>query len=310
LGFSFSHSFLFLCLFAIPLGLGGGSVDAALNNYVALHYKARHMSWLHCFWGVGATIGPVIMSTFLINKNSWNSGYRAISIIQFSLVLILFISLALWKNNNSAENKTGNDSVKFNKLFGITGVKEVLFAFFCYCSIEMVTGLWGASYLVITKGISPEIAAQWIALYFFGITIGRFLSGFITIKFNNRQMVRMGQAVIGCGIIVLILPFGNSTLLPGLFLIGLGCAPIYPSLIHETPKNFGREYSQAIIGLQMASAYIGTTFMPPIFGQLASFIDFRIFPLFIGIILIAKIILTETLNRKIDKKQIDSNPVT
>ena len=310
LGFSFSHSFLFLCLFAIPLGLGGGSVDAALNNYVALHYKARHMSWLHCFWGVGATIGPVIMSSFLINKNSWNSGYRAISIIQFSLVLILFISLALWKNNNSAENKTGNDSVKFNKLFGITGVKEVLFAFFCYCSIEMVTGLWGASYLVITKGISPEIAAQWIALYFLGITIGRFLSGFITIKFNNRQMVRMGQAVIGCGIIVLILPLGSSALLPGLFLIGLGCAPVYPSLIHETPKNFGRENSQAIIGLQMASAYIGTTFMPPIFGQLASFIDFRIFPLFIGIILIAKIILTETLNRKIDKKQIDSNSAT
>ena len=310
LGFSFSHSFLFLCLFAIPLGLGAGSVDAALNNYVALHYKARHMSWLHCFWGIGATIGPVIMSSYLIYKNSWNLGYRTISIIQFCLVLILFISLSLWKNNNTPENKTGNDSVKYKKLFGITGVKEVLLAFFCYCSIEMVTGLWGASYLVIIKGISAEIAAQWIALYYFGITIGRFLSGFITIKLNNRQMVRTGQVIIGCGIIVLILPFGGSTLLPGLFLIGLGCAPVYPSLIHETPKNFGREYSQAIIGLQMASAYIGTTFMPPVFGRLAAYTDFSIFPAFIGIILIVKIILTETLNRKIDKKHMNEISVT
>jgi len=301
-GFAVFQSFFYLCLCAVPLGLGAGSVDAALNNYVALHYKARHMSWLHCFWGIGASIGPIIMSSFLIHQNSWNLGYRTIGIMQFCLVLLLFISLPLWKNNKSTENTTRHDSIKFTKLFSIVGVKEVLIAFFCYCTIETITGLWGASFLVMEKEIPPEIAAQWIALYYIGITFGRFLSGFVTMKLNNRQMIRLGQIIIGCGIIVLVLPFGNSTLLPGLFMIGLGCAPIYPSLIHETPKNFGSEYSQAIIGIQMASAYIGTTIMPPIFGRLASYMSFNIFPVFIGIILIIKIIMVEVLNRKIDNR--------
>jgi fucose permease len=175
-------------------------------------------------------------------------------------------------------------------------------AFFCYCTIETIVGLWGASFLVLVKEISPEIAAKWIALYYIGITTGRFISGFVTIKLNNRQMIRLGQILIGCGIIVLVLPFENSTLLPGLFLIGLGCAPIFPSLLHSTPKNFGEENSQAIMGIQMASAYIGTTLMPPIFGQIASSINFNIFPVFIGIVLIIQIIMVEVLNRKIDRK--------
>ncbi|MCL2765287.1 MAG: MFS transporter [Treponema sp.] len=298
-GFSISGSFIVLCLYSIPLGLGAGSVDAALNNYVALHYKARHMSWLHCFWGIGASAGPVIMSLYLLHKNSWNSGYGAIGLIQLCLVFVLFISLPLWKKNTSAENTEKNNTVKLNKLFSVIGVKEVLAVFFCYCSIEMTTGLWGASYLVTEKGISPEIAARWIALYYIGITAGRFISGFLTMKLGNRQMVRLGQIIIGCGIIVLILPFENNTLLPGLFMIGLGCAPIYPSLIHETPQNFGREYSQAIMGLQVGSAYIGITIMPPIFGLLASYISFNIFPVFLGCLLILKLILTETLNRKV-----------
>ncbi|MDR1869916.1 MAG: MFS transporter, partial [Treponema sp.] len=283
------------------LGLGAGSVDAALNNYVALHYKARHMSWLHCFWGIGASVGPIIMSAFLIQQRSWNLGYRTISIIQFCLVAVLFISLPLWKNNRVTDNPARRDSIKFAELFRIAGVKEALTAFFCYCSIETVTGLWGASFLVMEKGISPEIAAQWIALYYIGITSGRFISGFITMKLNNRQMVRLGQIIIGCGIAVLLLPFTNS-LLPGLFMIGLGCAPIYPSLLHETPKNFGEEYSQAMMGIQMGSAYIGTTLMPPVFGWLASIMSFNIFPVFIGAILILKIIMVETLNRKRDKE--------
>ena len=301
IGFSFSNSFYLLCLYAIPLGLGAGSVDAALNNYVALHYKARHMSWLHCFWGIGASVGPIIMSAFLIQQRSWNLGYRTISIIQFCLVALLFISLPLWKNNRVTDNPARRDSIKFAELFRIAGVKEALTAFFCYCSIETVTGLWGASFLVMEKGISPEIAAQWIALYYIGITSGRFISGFITMKLNNRQMVRLGQIIIGCGIAVLLLPFTNS-LLPGLFMIGLGCAPIYPSLLHETPKNFGEEYSQAMMGIQMGSAYIGTTLMPPVFGWLASIMSFNIFPVFIGAILILKIIMVETLNRKRDKE--------
>ena len=299
-GFSISRSFFHLCLCAIPLGLGAGSVDAALNNYVALHYKARHMSWLHCFWGIGASLGPIIMSSFLIHKNSWNLGYRAIGIIQFCLVIILFSSLPLWKNKRRTENSSQRNSMKFTQLFHIEGVKFVLAAFFCYCSIETVTGLWGASFLVREKNVSPEIAAQWIALYYAGITFGRFMSGFVTMKLNSRRMIRLGQIIIGCGIIVLALPLGNITLLPGLFMIGLGCAPIYPSLIHETPENFGSEHSQAIIGIQMASAYIGTTLTPPLFGRLASSLGFNIFPAFIGVILIIKIIMTETLNKKID----------
>jgi len=305
IGFSLSHTFPALCLCAIPLGLGAGSVDAALNNYVALHYKARHMSWLHCFWGIGASIGPIIMSSYLIRQNSWNSGYRAIGIIQFCLVVILFISLPLWKRNKSTGNTAQTNSFNFSKLFGITGVKEALIAFFCYCTIETIAGLWGASYLVMEKGILPETAARWISLYYIGITSGRFISGFMTMKLINRQMVRLGHIIIGCGIIVLVLPFGNITLLPGLFMIGLGCAPIYPSMLHETPKNFGEEYSQAIMGIQMGSAYIGTTIMPPIFGRFAAFMSFGIFPAFIGIVLIVKIVMVEVLNRKIDRKNSD-----
>jgi fucose permease len=299
-GFSISHVFIALCLFAIPLGLGAGSVDTALNNYVALHYKARHMSWLHCFWGIGASIGPIIISVFLIQKNSWNLGYRTIGIIQMCLVVLLFISLPLWGKKEN-ETTTKNKPVKFTQLFHIVGVKQVLIAFFCYCSIETVTGLWGSSYLVTVKNISPEIATQWIALYYIGITLGRFISGFITIKLSNRQMIRLGQGIIAGGIIVLVLPLGNYTVLPGLFMIGLGCAPIYPSLIHETPKNFGKEYSQGIIGIQMASAYIGTTLMPPLFGSIASQTSFTIFPIFIGILLILKIIMIEIVNKSISK---------
>jgi fucose permease len=304
-GVSLSRVFIALCIFAIPLGLGAGSVDAALNNFVALHYKARHMSWLHCFWGIGASTGPIIMSAFLIQKNSWNLGYRAVGVIQICLVVLLLISLPLWGNKKENGTAAENESVKFTQLLHIAGVKQVLIAFFCYCSIESVTGLWGSSYLVLAKNIPPEIAAQWMALYYIGITSGRFISGFITMKLSNRQMIRLGQGIIAGGIIILALPFGNYTLLPGLFMIGLGCAPIYPSFIHETPKNFGKEYSQGIIGIQMASAYIGTTLMPPIFGRIASQTNFNILPVFIGIILILKIITVEILNKKVDNMKLE-----
>jgi fucose permease len=302
-GFSASGRFIFLCLCAVPLGLGAGSVDAALNNYVALNYKARHMSWLHCFWGVGTSIGPIIMSSFLLRQRPWNLGYRTIGIIQFCLAALLFVSLPLWKKNKSGGSPAEHSSKGISDLFRINGVKEALLTFFCYCSLETVTGLWGASFLVMVKGIQPEIAARWISLYYIGITFGRFVSGFITMKMSNRMMVRLGLAILACGIVVLVLPLGNAVLLPGLFLIGAGCAPIYPSLIHETPRNFGEENSQAIIGLQMASAYTGTSLVPPLFGRLASFTGLKIFPLFIGIILLVMIITVETLNRKTDNKR-------
>jgi fucose permease len=301
LGFSFSSSFILLCIWAIPLGLGAGSVDAALNNYVALHYKAKHMSWLHCFWGVGASLGPIIMSFFLIQRNSWNLGYRAIGIMQCCLVLILCVTISLWGKNESTqkhEKKEIPPDTSFPSLFRIVGVKPIMLAFFCYCSIETTVGLWGSSFLVIEKGIAPERAAQWISLYYIGITLGRFISGFLTMKLNNRQMVRLGQCLIVCGITALLLPFDKIALLPGFFIIGLGCAPIYPSLLHETPVNFGNEKSQAIMGLQMASAYIGTTFMPPLFGMMASRVGFNIFPFFIGAILAINIIMVEMVGRK------------
>jgi fucose permease len=304
LGFSVSPVFALLCLCAIPLGLGAGSIDAALNNYVALHYKAKHMSWLHSFWGVGASIGPIIMSCFLIRGRSWNLGYRAIGLIQSALVVVLFITISLWGKNkaqNGNEIKETRQGIPFSKLFHTVGVKQILVAFFCYCSMEATTGLWGSSFLVIEKNIAPEIAARWISLFFIGITSGRFVSGFLTMKFNNRQMVRFGQAFIAIGIIALLLPFGKALLLPGFFIIGLGCAPIYPSLLHETPRNFGSEKSQAIMGIQMASAYIGTTFMPPLFGQLASYLSFKTFPFFIGGILLLNILMVELVNRKIGK---------
>jgi len=300
-GFSLSHSFWYLCLCAIPLGLGAGSVDAALNNYVALHFKARHMSWLHCFWGIGASLGPIIMAAFLMRQQPWNSGYRIIAIVQFCLVLLLFISLPLWKNSRTAGGPARHGSLKITQIVRITGVKPALTAFFCYCSIEIIAGLWGASYLVMERGIPAETAAQWISLYYIGITAGRFVSGFVTMKLNNRQMIRLGHAIIGCGIAALVLPLGNSVLLPGFFMIGLGCAPIYPSMLHETPKNFGENNSQSIMGIQMGSAYIGMTIMPPIFGRLAAHLSFAIFPVFIAIILVIKIFMIEILNRKIDK---------
>jgi fucose permease len=305
LGFSFSNAFALLCLWAIPLGLGAGSVDAALNNYVALHYKAKHMSWLHCFWGVGASTGPIIMSFFLINHNSWNQGYRAIGLIQCCLVAVLFITVSLWgkvKSQNINEKNETHKGIPYKELFHTAGVKQILIAFFCYCSLESTAGLWGSSFLVIEKNIPPETAARWIALYYIGITSGRFISGFLTMKFNNRQMVRLGQAFICLGIIALVIPVG-WLLLPGFFIIGLGCAPIYPSLLHETPRNFGSEKSQAIMGIQMASAYIGTTFMPPLFGRLTTYSGFAIFPLFIGCILILNIIMVELLNKRVGKKK-------
>jgi fucose permease len=301
LGFSFSSAFILLCIWAIPLGLGAGSVDAALNNYVALHYKAKHMSWLHCFWGVGASAGPIIMSFFLIQRNSWNLGYRAIGILQCALVVILIASIFLWGKNaspqNSEKKETPHDT-SFPNLFRIAGVKPIMLAFFCYCTLETTVGLWGSSFLVIEKGIAPERAAQWISLYYLGITLGRFISGFLTMKLNNRQMVRLGQCLIVCGIIALLLPFGTLLLLPGFFIIGLGCAPIFPSLLHETPVNFGSERSQAIMGLQMASAYVGTTFMPPLFGMMASHISFTIFPFFIAAVLALNVFMVEVVNRK------------
>ena len=307
-GFSVSNSFLLMCIMSIPLGLGGGSVDAALNNYIALHYKARHMNWLHCFWGLGASIGPVVVSYWLVSGN-WKMGYRIISIIQFTLVAILVFSIPLWKKVASKDKLNKEVRVKAEKitikrLIALPGAKAALFSFFCYCSIEATTGLWGSSYLVITKNINADTAARWISIFYFGITLGRFLSGFITIKLNQKQMVRLGIVILAIGIALLFIPAKAVLLLPGLFMIGLGCAPIFPSLLHETPENFGSQYSQSIMGVQMASAYIGSTFIPPVFGYLARHVGYDLFPYFISVILIVMLVMVEKLHKRVNQEKI------
>jgi fucose permease len=310
-GFSISTSFWHLCLWGIPYGLGAGSVDAALNNFVALHYKARHMNWLHCFWGVGATIGPYIMGILLTKGFKWNSGYFTISLIQIVLTSVLFFTLPLWKEkktgNKTKEEKYKNYSLK--EVITLPGTMSIMIAFFSYCALEATTGLWAASYLVLNRGIAAEIAAKWAASFYFGITIGRFISGFITFKMNNKNMIRLGQGIIILGLLLLILPFSNYTAFIGLILIGLGCAPIYPSLIHSTPSNFGKDVSHSIIGVQMASAYLGITLMPPLFGFLQEHFDIRLYPIYLTILAFLMIAMVEKANGIFVRKPvINSNP--
>ncbi|MGG7057875.1 MFS transporter [Clostridium nigeriense] len=299
LGVYFSPSFIWICLLGIPLGLGAGAVDSALNNFVALHYKAKHMNWLHCFWGVGATTGPFIMSVYLLKENGWRLGYATIGSIQAVLVICLFISLPLWKkvDSNSNEEISNTKEVKISTLINLPGAKPALISFFCYCAVELTTGLWVSSYLVISNGLSAKIAAKWVSLYYLGITIGRFLAGFISIKLNNKQMLRIGQVICIIGGILLSITYSSNIQLIGLISIGLGCAPIYPAMLHETPNRFGKELSQGIMGIQMATAYVGSTFMPPLFGALSQIVGFEILPYFILILMILMLILTEKVNK-------------
>lgn len=299
MGFSLSHSFWQLCLWGIPYGLGAGSVDAALNNFVALHYKSRHMSWLHCFWGVGATAGPYIMGLCLTRGLRWNSGYRAIGIIQFVLVACLLLSLPLWKageDDGNVENLEYKE-IGLRQTLGLPGAKAILTAFFCYCSLEATTGLWAGSFMVLHKGINMETAAKWASLFYLGITIGRFICGFITDRFGDRLMVRLGQFLAATGACLILLPVGNAAVLAGLILTGVGCAPIYPCLLHATPYNFGAEYSQSVMGMQMACAYVGTTLMPSLFGLLAEWIGVWFYPLYLLAFVAGMSVMTERMNR-------------
>lgn len=304
-GFSISKSFMALCIWAIPYGLGAGSVDASLNNYVALNYESRHMSWLHCMWGVGATLGPYIMGYVLTKDMSWSSGYHIIGILQIALTLVLILSLPLWKKRNIIDSGEDiNEKVlSIKEIIKIPGAKEVMLCFFCYCALEQTASLWASSYLTIYKGISADTAASLASMFFIGITIGRFFSGFITMKLNDTQMIRIGSFLIGVGIIIMLLPFGTNASILGLIMIGLGCAPIYPCIIHSTPEHFGEDKSQAIIGVQMASAYVGTCIMPPIFGLIANYISVGFFPIFLLAILIVMAIMHELLKKKTDNKE-------
>ena len=298
-GFSTCNSFWMLCLWAIPYGLGAGAIDAALNNYVALHYNSRHMSWLHCFWGVGTIVSPYVMSWALTNS-VWQSGYRAVSGIQAAIGVILLLTLSVWKVNQKKElSEESGRVLGIRGALKIKGVPYLLLGFFCYCAAESTTMLWASSYLVEARGVGKELAAAFGSLFFIGITAGRFLSGIVSERVGDRNMIRIGTAVIVCGAVLVLLPVSSDLpALIGLVFIGLGCAPIYPSIIHSTPANFGAENSQAIIGIQMASAYTGSTFMPPLFGLLANHVSIGLFPIYLLVIFCVMFVMVETTYRK------------
>lgn len=284
LGFSWSNSFWMLCLWSIPYGLGAGSVDAALNNYVALHYSSRHMSWLHCMWGIGASVGPYVMGLILTGGGHWSQGYLYVGIAQIILCAIILISLPLWKKANQSEQAK---PLGLKQTLQLTGAKEVMVAFFSYCALEQTAALWSASYFHLHGGFNPETAAYLGSLFFMGITLGRAISGFIAAKLSDHAMIRLGFSIIAVGICLLLLPLGKIGAFVGLLIIGLGCSPIYPCMMHATPSFFGAERSQALMGLQTASAYVGTAFMPPLFGLIANHISISL----LGIFLLAQLIL-------------------
>ena len=315
-GFSCSNEFWHLCLLGIPYGLGAGSVDAALNNYVALHYKNRHMSWLHCFWGVGTMIGPIVMSNFISNGGIWTEGYRAISIFQVFLVLILAFSFPLWKNmanksNESVKNDINEknslsnfdddlqEKVTLKSVIKVPGVLESVFIFLCYCSIESTTGLWASTYMVFARGIDVSVASSWAMLFFIGITVGRFINGFTSEKFGDKIMINFSVILIIISFVLMLLPIESKILVCVVFILsGLGCAPIYPCMIHSTPIRFGKRNSQALIGLQMACAYTGTTFCPLIFGLIVEKISVNCLPIYGLGFSVVLVILLKVLEKK------------
>ncbi len=300
-GFSISTEYWHLLLWAIPYGLGAGSVDACLNNYVAVHYSSRIMSWLHCMWGIGASIGPYVMGFALAGGMRWNVGYQIIGAFQVCLTAVILLSLPLWKkrgNEISEANGAQTAALGLREIFAIPGAKEVMFAFFCYCAAEQTAILWGSSYLVMHHGMEKETAASLASLFLIGITVGRAVSGFLTAKISDVNMIRLGEGIVTVGLVLMLVPLGSGFAMAGLLLIGLGCAPIYPCIIHATPDHFGADKSQAVIGVQMASAYVGTLIMPPLFGIIANHISAALLPVYLAVFVVLMILMNERLNRK------------
>lgn len=302
-GFSAANSFTALCIIAVPYGLGAGAVDAALNNYVALHFSSKHMSWLHCFWGVGASVSPYIMGICLTGGLGWQKGYFSVSMLQILLTVILFLSLPLWKKRNDKADKHNTNVVGLKGAFKIKGVPFVMAAFFCYCALESTAGLWASSYLSEYRGTSEETAAMFASLFYFGITAGRFACGFIAEKFGDKRLIRIGVCTASAGVAMILMPLETDIFaLTGLVVTGIGCAPIYPSIIHSTPDNFGKENSQSIIGIQMACAYTGTTLMPTFFGVLADNAGIFLYPVYLLIFALILGAMSELLNKATAKR--------
>ena len=305
LGFSLSRSFVFLCILAIPYGLGAGAIDAALNNYVALHYSSRHMSWLHCFWGVGVSISPYIMGYAIGAGHGWRTGYGAVSMIQLVLTVLIAFSLPLWRKKTATDPSDENYEapITIREAVKIRGVKPILLAFFAYCAFESTAGLWASTYLVEYKGIDVEIAARFASLFYLGITFGRFLCGFVADKLGDKALIRIGSATMLVGVILIMFPSHQTVFaLAGLVIAGLGAAPVYPSVIHSTPGHFGKENSHAIVGIQMASAYTGTTLMPPLFGLIAQHVSVALYPFYLVLFVALTFVMTEVVNKTTHNK--------
>ncbi|MBQ8752478.1 MAG: MFS transporter [Clostridia bacterium] len=301
-GFSVSDRFWMLILWAIPYGLGAGAVDAVLNNYVALHYTSQHMSWLHCMWGVGASVSPYIMSFSLVKLDNWNDGYRIVSVIQIVLSVCIFLSIPLWsrvtvREPNGTEEAVESKPLSIREVFSLPGALPCFLTFFGYCALEMTTSLWASSYLVQDRGLSPEIASGFASLFYIGITVGRAANGFLAIRCGDRFLIRLGSGIICAGILLVFLPFHPVLALIGFVVIGLGCAPIYPCIIHMTPALFGRDKSQAVIGVQIAFAYCGFCIMPPLFGIIAEHVTISLLPAYITLLLLLMIVMHETVVR-------------
>ena len=309
LGFSMSTSFWALCLWAVPYGLGAGAVDAALNNYVALHYSSRHMNWLHSFWGVGASISPFIMSFALTRNGDWSAGYRTVGIIQVALTVVLILTLPVWRKVHPEKEPEHEDAAPAAKPLGLIGTlrlpgaAQILIAFFAYCALESTTMLWAATYLVEDRGVAPATAAAFASLYLLGVTGGRFLGGFVADRVGDRRLIRFGGLLVALGIAMIALPLSTPVVaLAGLVVAGFGSAPVYPAIIHSTPTNFGRENSQSVIGIQMASAYLGVTLMPPLFGALSGWVGLGILPLYLGVLVVLMLAMSELVNRIVDRR--------
>ena len=302
---SFSPNIVVMMLGAVVLGYGAGVTDTALNNFVSLHYKAQHMNWLHAFWGIGVTISPLILSLFLSGETgSWRNGYRVIALIQFSIAIIIALSLKKWrtvKENNNAQEESNENKKGFIEILRIKGVLTSLLSQGLYCSMEFLLGTWGASFLVHIHTLQPDEAAKWISLYFCGITVGRIISGFISMKASDNTMIRLGIATSFVGIIILALPLGKISLL-GLLLIGIGFGPIFPSILHSVPERFGEEYSADITGFHMGGAY-GIGFgIQLIFGFIATATTFNITTIVLFVLCIGLFLANETTIKKLKNK--------
>ena len=308
-GFSFSKKFWQLIVFAVPYGLGAGAIDAALNNYVALHYKAKHMSWLHCFWGVGTIVSPFIMG-YALEKSVWNTGYRIVGGLQLGIAVLLLVTLPVWRVNENSEAAQQQKSLGLVGALKIKGVPFLLLGFFAYCAAEATAMQWSSTYFVQAKGVSAERAAFFASLFYIGITAGRFVSGFVSGKLGDRRMIEIGTGILTCGILFLLLPVrGETAAIAGFVVIGLGCAPIYPCIIHSTPGNFGAENSGAIIGIQMASAYVGSTFVPPLYGVLGRALGFKIMPVYLLAFVALMITMVELTFRTTRKYHVNYAPI-